>query len=119
MSAAEVERYLKGVPARQRAVLERLRATILKIVPDAEECISYRVPAFRVAGGVVGGFASFKNHMSYLPFSGSVLTQLSDDLGAYSHSKSALRFTVDAPLPDSLVEQLIRTRLSEIHARKR
>ena len=119
MSAAEVDRYLKGVPARQRVMLERLRATILQIVPGAEQCISYQVPAFRVAGGVVCGFASFKNHMSYLPFSGSVLGQLSNDLGAYSHSKSALRFTVASPLPDELVEQLIRARLSEIQARKR
>jgi uncharacterized protein YdhG (YjbR/CyaY superfamily) len=119
MSAAEIDRYLKGVPARQRAILERLRATILKVIPDAEQCISYQVPAFRVAGGVVCGFASFKNHMSYLPFSGSVLDQLSDELDAYSHSKSALRFTSASPLPDELVENLIRVRLSEIHARKR
>jgi uncharacterized protein YdhG (YjbR/CyaY superfamily) len=119
MGAAEIDRYLNGVPARQRAILERLRATILKVVPDAEQCISYKVPAFRVPGGVVCGFASFKNHMSYLPFSGSVLGQLSDELNAYPHSKSALRFTLSTPLPDELVEQLIRERLSEIHARKR
>ncbi|MBW4078290.1 MAG: DUF1801 domain-containing protein [Acidobacteria bacterium] len=119
MSDAEIDRYLKGVPARQRAVLERLRTTILRILPEAEQCISYRVPAFRVDGGVVCGFASFKNHMSYLPFSGSVLEKLSKELDAFSHSKSALRFSVAAPLPDDLVEQLIRVRLAEIRARKR
>jgi len=119
VGATEIDKYLNGVPARQRAILEQLRATILKVVPDAEQCISYKVPAFRVAGGVVCGFASFKNHMSYLPFSGSVLSQLSDELTAYPHSKSALRFTPAVPLPDELVEQLIRVRLSEIRARKR
>ncbi|MHB1251728.1 MAG: iron chaperone [Acidimicrobiales bacterium] len=119
MSAAEIDRYLKSVPARQRAALEQLRTTILKVAPEAEQCISYRVPAFRVAGGVVCGFASFKNHMSYLPFSGSVLDQLANEVDAYSHSKSALRFTVTTPLTDELVEQLIRVRLSEIHTRKR
>jgi uncharacterized protein YdhG (YjbR/CyaY superfamily) len=119
MSATEIDRYLKGVPARQRVVLERLRATIMNIVPDAEQCISYRIPAFRVAGGVVCGFASFKNHMSYLPFSGSVLEQLSGELDAYSHSKSALRFTTAMPLSDELVEQLIRVRSAEIRARKK
>lgn len=67
----------------------------------------------------MAGFASFKNHMSYLPFSGSVLEQLANEVDEYSHSKSALRFTVDAPLPDDLVDQLIRVRLSEIHSRKR
>lgn len=119
MSATEIDRYLKGVPARQRVVLERLRATIMNIVPDAEQCISYRIPAFRVAGGVVCGFASFKNHMSYLPFSGSVLEQLSGELDAYSHSKSALRFTTAMPLSDELVEHLIRVRWAEIRARKK
>ena len=118
MSATEIDRYLKNVPAGQRAVLERLRTTILTILPEAEQCISYRVPAFRFAGGVVGGFASFKNHMSYLPFSGSVLDQLAGQLDAYSRSKSALRFTKDVPLTDELVEQLLRVRLAEIRARK-
>jgi len=55
MSASEIDEYLKDVPARQRAVLERLRTAIMRLVPDAEECLSYRVPAFRVAGGIVGG----------------------------------------------------------------
>jgi len=119
MSATEIDRYLKGVPERQRAVLERLRATILEVVPEAEQCISYKVPAFRVTGGVVCGFASFKNHMSYLPFSGSVLGQVSDELDGFRHSKSALRFTSTAPLSDELVGRLIRVRLSEINARKR
>jgi len=118
MGAAEIDRYLNAVPARQRVILERLRTTVLKVVPDAEQCISYKVPAFRVAGGVVCGFASFKNHMSYLPFSGSVLGQLEDELDAYPHSKSALRFTPAAPLTDELVEKLIRVRLSEIRTRK-
>ena len=57
--------------------------------------------------------------MSYLPFSGSVLDQLSREVDSFSHSMSALRFTSEAPLPDEFVEQLIRVRLSEIRARKR
>jgi len=91
----------------------------MKLVPDAEECLSYRVPAFRVAGEIVGGFASFKHHRSYLPFSGSVLDQLSSEVDAYSRSKSALRFTPKTPLSDESVEQLIRVRLSEIRSQKR
>lgn len=68
---------------------------------------------------MVAGFASFKNHMSYLPFSGSVLSQLSGELSAYSCSKSALRFTIDSPLSDELVRQLITVRLAELRSRKR
>ena len=119
MSEAEIDRYLKKLPPGHRSVLERLRVTMLRLVPAAEQCISYRVPAFRVSGGIVGGFASFKNHMSYLPFSGSVLDQLANELDGYSHSKSALRFTVQDPLADELVERLIRVRFAEIVAKRR
>jgi uncharacterized protein YdhG (YjbR/CyaY superfamily) len=83
MSAEEVDEYLRGVEEPKRATLEALRATILEIVPDAEQVISYRVPAFRVGGKTVAGFAAFNDHLSYLPFSGSVLAQLPDELEAY------------------------------------
>ena len=119
MSSLDIDRYLKTVPARQRETLTSLRMSILSVIPEAEQCISYRVPAFRLEGGVVAGFASFKNHMSYLPFSGSVLSQFSGELSAYSCSKSALRFTIDSPLSEELVRQLITVRLAEIRSRKR
>jgi uncharacterized protein YdhG (YjbR/CyaY superfamily) len=119
MSSLEIDRYLEGVPARQRETLSRLRLSILKTIPKAEECISYRVPAFRLEGGVVAGFASFKNHMSYLPFSGSVLSELGGELSAYSCSKSALRFTIGSPLSDDLVRRLIEVRLAELRSRGR
>jgi uncharacterized protein YdhG (YjbR/CyaY superfamily) len=79
VSAEEVDEYLRGVEEPKSSVLEALRCTILEIVPDAEQVISYRVPAFRVRGKTVAGFAAFKNHLSYLPFSGSVLPQLADE----------------------------------------
>ena len=60
VSAEEVNEYLRGVEEPKRSTLEALRATILEIVPDAEEVISYRVPAFRVGGKTVAGFAAFK-----------------------------------------------------------
>jgi uncharacterized protein YdhG (YjbR/CyaY superfamily) len=91
-----------------------LRRTILEIVPDAEQVISYRVPAFRVARKTVAGFAAFTDHLSYLPFSGSVLPQLSDQLKGYTMTKSALHFPVDRPLPKTLVKKLIAVRLREI-----
>ena len=73
MSADEVDRYLQAVEEPKRSTLQTLRQTILEIVPEAEQVISYRVPAFRVGGKTVAGFAAFKDHLSYLPFSGSVL----------------------------------------------
>lgn len=76
--------------------------------------ISYRVPAFRVHGHTVAGFAAFNDHLSYLPFSGSVLEQLATGLGDYTMTKSSLHFPIDRPLPTALVEQLIAVRLAEI-----
>jgi uncharacterized protein YdhG (YjbR/CyaY superfamily) len=109
----EVDAYLRDLEEPKRSTLEALRTTILEIVPDAEQVISYRVPAFRVRGKIVAGFAAFKDHLSYLPFSGSVLAQLSDELEGYTMTKGALHFAVDRPLPKSLVEKLIDARLAE------
>ena len=110
----EVDAYLAALDEPKRSTLEALRRTILEVVPDAEQVISYRVPAFRVGGKTIAGFAAFKNHLSYLPFSGSVLPRLADELTGYTGTKSALHFPVDEPLPKALVEKLIATRLEEI-----
>ena len=114
MSAADVDEYLRGIEEPKRGTLEALRRTILEVVPEAEQVISYRVPAFRVDGKTVAGFAAFKNHLSYLPFSGSVLPRLTEDLRGYTMTKSALHFPVDRPLPKTLVKKLVAARLSEV-----
>ena len=96
-----------------------LRRTILEIVPEAEEVISYRVPAFRVSGKTIAGFAAFKNHLSYLPFSGSVIGQLPNELDRYTTTKSSVHFPIDRPLPKALVKKLIQVRLADIARRTR
>jgi uncharacterized protein YdhG (YjbR/CyaY superfamily) len=119
VSAEEVDAYLLGIEEPKRGTLEALRRTILEIVPEAEQTISYRVPAFRVGRRTIAGFAAFKHHLSYLPFSGSVLPQLSDELEGYTATKSALHFPVDRPLPKTLVQKLIAARLAEVSGRSR
>jgi uncharacterized protein YdhG (YjbR/CyaY superfamily) len=114
LASTDVDEYLRGVEEPKRATLEALRRTILEIVPEAEQVISYRMPAFRVDGKVVAGFAAFRDHLSYLPFSGSVLSQLPEELQGYTMTKSALHFPVDRPLPRPLVEKLIAVRRAEI-----
>ncbi|MHB1596672.1 MAG: iron chaperone [Streptosporangiaceae bacterium] len=111
MSAAEIDRYLDGLDEPKRATLERLRQTILEILPDADQGISYGVPAFRVGGKVIAGFAAFKHHLSYLPHSGSVLPRLGDELRGYTTSTGALRFGIEDGLPAPLVRRLIEVRL--------
>ena len=113
VSAEEVDAYLHDLDETKRSTLDALRRTILEIVPDAEQLISYGVPAFRAEGRIIAGMAAFKNHLSYLPFSGSVLEQLADELDGYTMTKSSLHFPVDSPLPTSLVRKLISVRLAE------
>jgi uncharacterized protein YdhG (YjbR/CyaY superfamily) len=113
MSSAEIDEYLAGVDEPKRSTLQKLRQTILEVVPDADEGISYGLPAFRLNGKVIAGFAAFKNHLSYLPHSGSVFPVLRDQLAGYTTSTGALRFPIDAPLPKSLVERLVNVRMAQ------
>jgi uncharacterized protein YdhG (YjbR/CyaY superfamily) len=119
MSAKAVDAYLQALEEPARGTLEALRQTLLEIVPEAEQVISYRVPAFRVGGKTVAGFAAFKDHLSYLPFSGSVLGELGDELEGYAMTKSSLHFPLDRPLPKPLVERLIEVRLADVARRSR
>ena len=113
MSKAEVDAYLAGVEEPKRSTLQLLRQSIVETVPEAEEGISYGLPAFRVRGTVIAGFAGFKNHLSYLPHSGSVFPALGDELDGYTTSSGALRFPIDSPLPTSLVDQLVQVRIAQ------
>ena len=118
MTAEDIDRYLGEVPEPARTTLEQLRRDVLAVVPDAEQCISYGVPAFKVNGTTVAGFAAFRHHLSYLPHSGSVLPALGDDLAGYRGStKSALHFAPDEPLPADLVRKLLETRMRQHDAR--
>jgi uncharacterized protein YdhG (YjbR/CyaY superfamily) len=81
--------------------------------------ISYGVPAFPIQGKTVAGFAAFKSHLSYLPFSGSILARLANELQGYTMTKSSLHFPSDSPLPKALVKELIVMRLDEIRSRSR
>jgi len=113
MSRAEVDAYLAAVEEPKRSTLQELRRAILDVVPGADEGISYGVPAFRVQGTVVAGFAAFKNHLSYLPHSGSVFPVLRDEVAGYTTSSGALRFPVDSPLPRPLVARLVSVRIAQ------
>lgn len=114
MSVEEVDDYLLGVDEPKRSTLEELRRSILAAAPEAEQGIAYGVPVFRIAGKNVAGFMAAKNHVSYLPHSGSVLETLPQkDLEGYTFSKGALRMPVDAPLPADLVTKLIAARRAE------
>jgi uncharacterized protein YdhG (YjbR/CyaY superfamily) len=113
MPSAEIDEFLAELDEPKQATLRRLRETILEVVPQAEEGMSYGVPAFRVEGKVIAGFAAFKNHLSYLPHSGSVFPELKEEVAPYKTSKGALQFPIDSPLPKRLVEHLVRVRIAQ------
>ena len=113
MSKEEIDDYLASLEEPKRSTLTALRQTILDVIPEVEQCISYGLPAFRVQGKVIAGFGSFKNHLSYLPHSGSVIPELGDELAKYKTSSGALQFPVDAPLSKALVKKLVTTRLRQ------
>jgi uncharacterized protein YdhG (YjbR/CyaY superfamily) len=112
-----IDAYLAGVTATSRALLEKLRKMIHAIVPEAEECISYRIPAFRYEGRVIAGFQATSKGASYYPFSGTTLATLARETAAYGQTKSALHF--DKALPVSLVRKLLEARIAEAKRRGR
>lgn len=117
MAPQDIDRYLAAVGEPGRTALEELRCSILAVIPDAEQCISYGMPAFKVRGKTVAGFAAFKNHLSYLPHSGSVLGKLGEDLASFQGTKGSLHFAIDEPLPRGVVNKLVTTRMRELGLR--
>jgi uncharacterized protein YdhG (YjbR/CyaY superfamily) len=108
-----IDDYLKGVPEDRRKALKDLRRKILNVIPDAEQCISYRMPAFRFEGAVVAGFLATTKGCSYFPFSGRTLKTLGQLVSRYEQTKGSLHFSPKHPLPLTLVRKLIKTRIAE------
>jgi uncharacterized protein YdhG (YjbR/CyaY superfamily) len=118
MSQQEIDAYLAKLEEPKRITLDALRQTIRTILPEVEEGIAYGLPAFRLQGEVIAGFAAFKNHLSYLPHSGSILGEMPDDLAGYVTSKGALQFPIERTLPKALVKKLIVARLKQVRTRR-
>jgi uncharacterized protein YdhG (YjbR/CyaY superfamily) len=119
VSKGEIDQYLGTLDEPKRTTLAQLRDTIVAIVPDAEQCISYGMPAFKLRGKTIAGFAAFKNHLSYLPHSGSVIPQLAKETEGYAKTKGSLHFPVDKPLPKKLVKKLLDARMAEAFGPRR
>ncbi|MFY0562246.1 iron chaperone [Archangium lansingense] len=107
-----IDAYLEGLkdPAAKKT-LGALRMQLRKLLPGAIETISYQMPTFKVDGKAVAGFAFFKTHCGYYPFSGSVVPALKAQLDGYATSKSGVTFPPDKPLPAKLVKTLVQARL--------
>jgi len=90
-----------------------MRNRILEIIPDAEEVVSYGMPAFKLDGRVLAGLLANKKHVGYYPFSGSILHLFPEELAKFSTAKSAIHVPVDKPLAKGLIKKLIRARIQQ------
>jgi uncharacterized protein YdhG (YjbR/CyaY superfamily) len=108
-----VDAYLAALPGDRRAALEQLRRTISAAVPQAEERISYGLPAFRVDGRMLVGFGATANHCALYLMSSSTVQAHTDELQGYDTSKGTIRFQPQQPPPADLVRKLVRARIEE------
>jgi len=109
-----IDQYLAGLEADKRAALEKVRKTIKATAPNTEECFSYGMPAFRLGGKLVAGFAAGAEHLAYYPMSGTTIATLQAELVGYETSKGAVRFSTDRVLPSTLIRKLVKTRIGEV-----
>lgn len=110
-----IDEYLSTLNDDTRRALEKLRRAIRAAAPRAEECISYRLPAFRQKRMLVG-FGATANHCSFFLMSSTTVEAHKKALEGYDISKGTIRFQANAPLPDALVRKLVRARLAENEA---
>ncbi len=116
-ATAQIDETLAALPAGQRAALQTLRDTIAAAAPEAEEAISYAMPAFRYHGRALVSYAAFKTHCSFFPMSSALVEAHRDELASFATAKGTLRFTPEHPLPNDLVERMVRERMAQIDAR--
>ena len=108
--------YLGGLPPEQRDALARVRVVVEKVAPEAEEGVSYGMPAYLHGGRPLLGLRKAKSHLSVFPFSPAAIEAVADRLDGFDISKGTIRFTPDAPVPDEVLADLVRARMQEIDA---
>jgi uncharacterized protein YdhG (YjbR/CyaY superfamily) len=110
----EIDDYLADLEAPQRRALEGCETSLKRVAPDASQGNSYGMPALRVAGRPLLGFNVSKRRLSLHPFSPGVVAAVADDLASFSLWKGTIRFTPETPVPQPVIERLVRLRLAEI-----
>ena len=113
-----VDEYIASQPDTVQAVLERVRSTIRKAIPQAEESISYKIPAYKLRGDRVLYFAAWKKHFSIYPATARVIAAFKDDIAPYV-VKSTLRFRLAQPVPVKLIARIAKFRAKEVAERQK
>ena len=111
---ARVDAYLATLPADQRGLLEGVRRRVKKLVPDAEETVSYDMPAFKLGGRFLLSYAGWKKHCSLYPLTDSFLAAHAADLEGFGRTKGSIHFTAARPLSPDVLDALIRARVADL-----
>ena len=114
-----VDEYIAKHPPEVKAILRRVRSTIRKAVPAAEEVISYQIPAYKLHGRPVLYFAGWKQHYSLYPASAHLVAAFKDDLAPYEVNKGTIRFPLSQPVPVRLIERIAQFLAKEAAERAR
>ncbi len=111
-----IDEYIAGFPNDVQKILEKVRMTIRKAAPAAEETISYQIPTFTLNGTYLVYFAAYKKHIGVYPApTGSA--ELKEELSAYAAGKGTVRFPLDKPIPFDVISKIVRFRIKENLAR--
>jgi len=113
MNNTVIDDYLAALDPVDRAELERIRQIVHAAVPGVDECISYGMPGFKYKGKYLGGFNAFKNHLSFFP-TGRPVEVLKNSLTDYKTSTGTVQFTVDNPIPEALIREMLQIRVDAI-----
>ncbi|MGH9846896.1 MAG: iron chaperone [Blastocatellia bacterium] len=106
-----MDEYIAGFPANVQKILEKIRKTIRKAAPDAEEAISYQIPAFKLKGNLIF-FAAYKNHIGLYPAPrGS--EEFKEELAGYEGGKGTVQFPLDKPIPYDLIGRITKFRVKQ------
>ncbi len=114
-----VDEYIASQPEAARGVLERVRRTIRKALPGAEEVISYQIPAYKLNGRTVIYFAGWRQHYSVYPSTDRLVARFKNDLARYEVSKGTIRFPLSEAVPVKLIEAVARFRGKEVAEREK
>jgi uncharacterized protein YdhG (YjbR/CyaY superfamily) len=106
-----IDEYIATFPADIQSILQKIRATIRKAAPQAEEAISYQMPTFKLHGNLVH-FAAFKNHIGFYPVP-SGIEKFKKELSVYKGAKGSVQFPLDKPIPYELIGRIVKFRVKE------
>ena len=106
-----IDEYITGFPHDVQEILDKIRMTIRKAAPDAEETIKYQIPTFTLKGNLLS-FAAYKKHIGFYPAPAGN-EKFRQALSVYRAGKSSVRFPIDQPIPFDLISQMVKFRVKE------